>query len=53
MQLNNFEQWIEDKILERGEAYLKKGKVRNLSTSDDIHFKALVDGSDVYHVHIV
>ncbi|MED4227286.1 hypothetical protein [Neobacillus cucumis] len=52
MKLTNFEQWMEDKILERGLAYLKKGKVLDLTTSDEIHYKALVDGSEVYHVDI-
>jgi uncharacterized Zn finger protein len=52
VKLTNFEQWIEDKILERGHAYFKKGKILNLTTSDDIHYKALVDGSEVYHVNV-
>ena len=52
VKLTNFEQWIEDKVLERGQGYFKKGKILNLTTSDDIQYKALVDGSEVYHVNI-
>jgi uncharacterized Zn finger protein len=52
MKLTNFEQWIDDRILERGLAYFTKGKVLNLLTTDGIHYKGLVDGSEVYHVEI-
>ncbi|ULT57723.1 SWIM zinc finger family protein [Neobacillus drentensis] len=52
MKLTNFEQWIEDKVLERGQGYFKKGKIQKLTTSDDIQYKALVDGSEVYRVNI-
>jgi hypothetical protein len=52
VKLTNFEQWIDDKILKRGQAYFKKGKILNLTTSDDIQYSALVDGSEVYHVNI-
>ncbi|MCM3728105.1 SWIM zinc finger family protein [Neobacillus cucumis] len=52
MKLSNFEQWIEDKVLERGQGYFKKGKILNLTTSDEIQYTALVDGSKVYRVNI-
>ncbi|PGV52573.1 hypothetical protein COD92_10290 [Bacillus sp. AFS037270] len=52
VKLTNFEQWIEDKVLERGQGYFKKGKILDLTTSDDIQYKALVDGSEDYHVNI-
>lgn len=52
MNLSNFEEWIDEKILNRGLEYFNKGKVNSLKTTDGSHFKAKVDGSDVYNVEI-
>jgi hypothetical protein len=53
MNLSNFEEWIEEKILKRGLDYFNKGKVISLKTTDGSHFKAKIDGSDVYNVEII
>jgi hypothetical protein len=52
MNLSNFEEWIDEKILKRGLDYFNKGKVISLKTTDGSHFKARVDGSDVYNVEV-
>jgi hypothetical protein len=53
MNLSNFEEWIDEKILKRGLDYFNKGKVISLKTTDGSHFKAKIDGSDVYNVEII
>ncbi|MEH7440289.1 SWIM zinc finger family protein [Neobacillus drentensis] len=52
MNLLNFEEWVDEKILKRGLDYFNKGKVISLKTTDGSHFKARVNGSDVYNVEI-
>jgi hypothetical protein len=52
MKLSNFEQFLDDRILQRGFDYFHNGQVVSLETSDDRHYRARVDGSEVYKVAV-
>ncbi|MDR3293955.1 MAG: SWIM zinc finger family protein, partial [Clostridiales bacterium] len=54
MKIIEFEKLIEDKIVQRGRDYYKKGAVKNLELADEIagvsSFCADVEGSEIYEV---
>ena len=52
LTLDNFEQSVESKIVERGLNYFKSGDVARLEKVADGEFSALVLGSDRYEVFI-
>lgn len=52
MKLSNFEDQIDEIILERGYKYFIDDKVENLDEVEVNHFMALVPGSEIYLVHV-
>jgi hypothetical protein len=53
MKLSDFEQYFDDRILQRGLDYFHSGNVSSLKTTDGSHYTAEVDGTDVYTVEVV
>lgn len=52
MKLSNFEQYFDDRILQRGLDYFNYGNVTSLETTDGSHYIAEVDGTDIYTVEV-
>ncbi len=52
MNLNNFEPFIEDKIISRGHSYFENGQIADLEEIEDKEFIATVLGSEMYTVSI-
>lgn len=52
MKLSNFDQFLDERILQRGLDYYQNGQVGSLKTADGSHYKARVDGSEVYKVDV-
>lgn len=50
--LSHFEQVIDEKILERGLSYYKKGLVRQLDEVSPNHYEAVVEGTEDYTVQL-
>jgi uncharacterized Zn finger protein len=44
MKLSNFDQFLDERILQRGLDYYQNGQVGSLKTADGSHNKARVDG---------
>jgi uncharacterized Zn finger protein len=53
MNINNFEQEIDAKILARGKEYFADGLVDELEERDDGHYEAAVEGTDDYTVTVL
>ncbi|MDR2267380.1 MAG: hypothetical protein LBE09_07375 [Christensenellaceae bacterium] len=51
MNLNDFENFVNDSVLERGRKYKKQGKVAELSCDNNV-YSALVEGTECYNVTI-
>lgn len=52
MNLNDFENYIEAKIIERGADYHQKGNVISLKETDNNVFEAEVEGTEIYTVEV-
>ena len=52
MHITDFESYIEDKILARGQRYFDDGFVIDMWTETPNHYQAVVDGSIPYDVEI-
>jgi len=52
MQLNKFEEYIDEKILKRGESYFKNGHVGEIEEISSGIFKVIVEGSEDYLVEL-
>ncbi len=52
MNLNNFEKYIDKKILLRGQNYYENGCVVSVEETDDNIFKAEVEGTELYTVEV-
>lgn len=52
MNLLNFDQYMDDIILERGLKYFQKGQVINIEEMKSNHFHILIEGSEVYQVDV-
>lgn len=52
MNLQNFEQFVEDKIVSRGLDYFKNSDVRKVEKVSENEFSAVVTGSDIYTVYV-
>jgi hypothetical protein len=53
LTLENFKQTISPQILERGRRYYTRGHVVDLSLDDEAEWSAVVEGTELYDVHIV
>ncbi len=52
MTLNDFEKFVESKIVSRGHDYYKNGDVRKLEKVSENEFSALVLGTEKYNVYV-
>lgn len=52
MNLNNFERYMEKKILARGRDYYESGYVTSVEETDDNVYEAEVEGTDLYTVEV-
>lgn len=52
MTLNDFEKFVEDKIVLRGFSYYENGDVKKLEKVSENEFSALVFGSEIYTVYV-
>ena len=52
MNINNFEQTVENKILNRGLEYYEDGHIDFVEQIDQGEFNAIISGSDEYQVYI-
>jgi hypothetical protein len=52
MNLDNFEAYIDKKILSRGESYYEEGYIDEVKKVDGYIYKAKVQGTDVYTVEV-
>jgi uncharacterized Zn finger protein len=52
MNLQNFEKFVESKIIERGFDYYQNGDVRKVEKVFDNEFSAVVFGSQIYTVYV-
>jgi hypothetical protein len=53
MNLNNFQEFIDDVILKRGKDYFKKGHVEKIEEIGPNHYVVEVEGSENYTVEII
>ncbi|MBP1994130.1 SWIM zinc finger family protein [Paenibacillus eucommiae] len=52
MNLNNLRKYVDPVILDRGRDYLKGGHVLSIEEIEDLVYRAEVEGSEIYEVHI-
>lgn len=52
MKLSNFEEFIEDTILQRGFNYFIEDRISSIEEMEKGHFRAVVEGSDNYVVEV-
>lgn len=52
MTINNFEQNIDTRLLERGLQYYQEGKILTIEQIDEGLWEAIVTGSENYHIAI-
>ncbi|NJM52762.1 MAG: hypothetical protein HC846_04830 [Blastocatellia bacterium] len=52
MNLQNFEQFVEDKIVSRGYEYFKHDEVKKVEKVSENEFSAVVTGSEIYTVYV-
>ncbi|MFH1670278.1 MAG: SWIM zinc finger family protein [Patescibacteria group bacterium] len=50
--LSSFEEELDDKIVQRGKEYFRKGRVRDLAEMDDGVWRALIQGTEAYDTTI-
>lgn len=53
MNLTNFMEFIDSKIIERGFDYYLEGRVKSLEKVEEDHYVALIEGSEIYSVEVL